>query len=239
MAFIQKRDTREDKPDLNDPLTLMKSYQARIRAAGERARENIKREQEVIARQIKPTKVDVKKNLDHLKQGERKSAYADKGILKGRKGGSVSAPPQSLLGAIDKTEGAGNYDTLFGHSQNDQFKGVKVSEMSIGQLKGFTDPNGAYGQWVKDKVGRVATPMGRYQFVGSTMKSVADKMGLPDSTIFDRNTQDSMFEFHVRDTLSRGSTMQDKIALLRGQWEGFKSLPIETLAGIVRDYERS
>jgi len=72
----------------------------------------------------------------------------------------------SFLGVMDKHEGGGSYDTLFGHSQ-DKF-GVKPSEMTLGQLYAFSDPSGEYGQWVKGQVGRVATPMGRYQFVGTT-----------------------------------------------------------------------
>ena len=145
----------------------------------------------------------------------------------------------SFKDAIDLTEGAGNYDTLFGHSQQagKAFSGAKVSEMTIGDLKSFADPSGKYGQWVKGKVGRVATPMGRYQFVGSTMKQVAKEMGLSDDTVFTPEVQDAMFEHYLGKRISSGKTMDDKVASVREGWEGFKSVPTATLKRLINQYE--
>lgn len=147
--------------------------------------------------------------------------------------------------AIDKTEGGGNYDTLFGHSQRDsrKFSGTKVSQMSIGEIKNFARGNGEYGQWVKAELGRigqeprVATPMGRYQFVGSTLTKLASEMGLSDDTVFSPDVQDQMFEFYLKKRLARGNTMDEKVAQVRGAWEGFKSLPKQTLVQLISQYE--
>lgn len=147
-----------------------------------------------------------------------------------------TASSKDWLGIIDKTEGGGNYSTLFGHSQSagGPFSGVDVSKMTIGELKQFTRPDGPYASWVKSQVGRVATPMGRYQFVGSTMEKVAAEMGLPDNTVFDQKTQDAMFEYYLKKRISMGSTMPEKIAQVRQAWEGFKNVPSMELARLIR-----
>lgn len=153
-------------------------------------------------------------------------------------GAATPAGNGTLLSLIDRTEGGGSYDTLFGHSQKDgPFAGTRVSEMTLGDLSSFTDPSGQYGQWVKGKVGHVATPLGRYQFVGTTLRDVAKDMGLSNDTVFNRGTQDAMFKHHARNTLSRGRTPEDKRALLRGQWEGFKNVSDSDLDAAISRFE--
>ena len=69
-------------------------------------------------------------------------------------------------------ESGGDYDALFGYQNRPDgiFSGIKVSEMPIADVIKFTSPTGAYGQYVKGQVGRVATPVGAYQVVGSTLR---------------------------------------------------------------------
>jgi len=159
------------------------------------------------------------------KRGDKSSYYAPQ-----------PSEPGSLIGLIDKTEGGGDYDTLFGFSNRDgkKFAGTKISGMTIGELKEFA--NGEYGQWSREELGYKATPMGRYQFVGTTMASVAKEMGLPDDTVFSPEVQDAMFEHHVKKTLAGGDTMDEKISLLRGQWEGFKHVSRPALEAAVMKY---
>lgn len=143
----------------------------------------------------------------------------------------------NFLDLIDKTEGGGDYDTLFGYSNKSKFAGVNVSERTIGELIEFSNPKGEYGQWVKDKVGRVATPMGRYQFVGSTMKAVAKEMGLSMDTVFDKETQDAMFAHYLKKRINSAETMSGKIEAIRSGWEGFRSVDSGTLADLINKYE--
>lgn len=155
-------------------------------------------------------------------------------------GGTVpaSGDASSLFGLIDKTEGGGNYDTLFGHAQNGgRFDGVKVSQMTLGDLYDFTDPSGPYGQWVKDHVGRVATPLGRHQIVGSTLRATAKSMGLSDDTVFTPKLQDSMAEYLARNRLAGLSGMPAKRAALRAEWEGFKHVSDEALDAAILRFE--
>lgn len=143
-----------------------------------------------------------------------------------------------LRDLVDRTEGGGGYDTLFGFSnRSGPFSGVDVSRMTIGQLKDFSSPSGQYGAWVKNKIGRVATPMGRYQIVGTTLRGLADEMGLSDDTVFDENTQDAMFDHLVQRRLSRASSPEAKLAGLRAEWEGFKHVSDAALLAAASEYE--
>lgn len=139
--------------------------------------------------------------------------------------------------AINATESGGSYDTLFGHSQRDggAFAGVKVSEMTIGELINFA--GGEYGKWAKKKLGYTATPMGKYQFVGTTMKKVAQDMGLSSDTVFTPEVQDRMFHYQLSRRINSGSTMASKIKNIRSEWEGFKSIPDTVLANLISEYE--
>jgi hypothetical protein len=180
-------------------------------------------------------------NRDALirRRGDRPSFYApDNGpVEKNSHEARINSTGDSgFIALIDKHEGGGDYDTLYTHAQKDgrAFEGVKVSQMTIGELKQFA--KGEYGRWSKGKLGYVATPMGRYQFVGSTMGEVARQMGLPDDTVFSPETQDAMFNFWVDKTIAKGDTVDEKVALLRGQWEGFKHVKTSTLADLVVKY---
>lgn len=146
---------------------------------------------------------------------------------------------KSFKDAIDLTEGGGGYDTLFGFSEKDgkAFAGTRISQMTIGDIKNFASPKGAYGQWVKGQVGRVATPMGRYQFVGTTLKALAEEMGLSDDTVFSPEVQDQMFEYYLAKRIRRGRTMPEKVAQVREAWEGFKKVPTSTLENLISQYE--
>ncbi|MGN8022994.1 hypothetical protein ACTJJ7_20005 [Phyllobacterium sp. 22229] len=151
----------------------------------------------------------------------------------------ASALPSSLLGALDKTEGGGNYDTLYGNAQRNggAFSGINVSQMPIKDVLAFSDPNGRYAQSVKSQIGRVATPMGRHQIVGTTLRNAVDQMGIDPNTPFDRNTQDAIATHLARSRISAAGTMEGKIAGLRSEWAGLKNVPDAQLAQIVNDLE--
>jgi len=143
-----------------------------------------------------------------------------------------------LWGLVDATEGGGNFSTLYGNSQNGgRFNGVDVSKMTLDQLGQFSDPNGEYGQWVKGQVGRVATPMGRWQIVGTTMRNAADEMGLPGSTVFSPEIQETMANHLARRRLAAASTPAGKRAQLRAEWEGFKNVSDSALDAAIAQFE--
>ena len=93
-------------------------------------------------------------------------------------------------------EGTGqDYDTLLGyqHKEGSQFEGTKVSEMTIDQAIEFSRAGGDYAKYSKEAVGRMATPMGRYQIVGTTLKGLKKDMGLKGSEKMSPEMQDRMF----------------------------------------------
>ncbi|WP_245424509.1 hypothetical protein [Rhizobium sophoriradicis] len=146
--------------------------------------------------------------------------------------------PPSFLAAVDRTEGAGDYDTLFGHAQKDgPFAGTSVSSMPIRDVIAFTDPSGPYAQYVKGKVGRVATPVGKYQTVGTTLRSAVNDLGLDPNSPYDRATQDRVASYLARQRIASADTLPGKIQALRAEWQGFKNVPDAEMAQIVADLQ--
>lgn len=153
--------------------------------------------------------------------------------------GSVSSTgvlPGSLLAALDKTEGGGGYDTLFGNAQRKgPFAGTDVSKMSIADVLAFQDPNGPYAQTVKGQVGRVATPVGRHQIVGTTLRNAVGALGLDPSQPFDPATQDQVALYLAKNRVNASDNLAGQMAGLRSEWEGFRNIPDSQLAQIIGD----
>ena len=161
-------------------------------------------------------------------------------------GSEASLRPESTTQSALRVVEAGTYDTLFGHAErtSDQFRGVRVSTMTVGELIQFSDPSGPYGQWVKPRLGSntyagrnglTSTPMGKYQIVGSTLSYLVNKMGLAPDTVFDRKTQDEMFLVLAREAIGSGRSPEQQRARLRSTWEGFKHLDDVTLNEVIRE----
>ena len=107
---------------------------------------------------------------------------------------AVNDPPNwpQIQAGIFAGESGGDYDALFGFSNRGggPFASVQVTQMTVDQAIAFSQPRGTYGQWVKGKIGRVATPMGAYQIVGTTLRHAKREMGLTGSEVFDEAMQD-------------------------------------------------
>lgn len=156
----------------------------------------------------------------------------------GTPGQSTAGSTGGIFGLIDKTEGGGSYETLYGHSQNGgRFDGVNVTDMTLGQLYEFSDPNGDYGQWVKGQVGHVATPMGRHQIVGTTLRTAAKGMGLSPDTKFTPGVQDSIADYLATNRLKGLSSPAAKRAALRSEWEGFRGVSDAALDAAILEFE--
>lgn len=89
-------------------------------------------------------------------------------------------------------ESGGDYDALFGFSNRPggKFADTKLTNMTVDQALAFANPRGPYGQWVKGQVGRVATPMGAYQVVGSTLESAKQGLGLTGNELMSPELQE-------------------------------------------------
>ncbi len=147
-----------------------------------------------------------------------------------------------LLELVDRTEGAGDYNTLFGFAQDKEtpFKGMAVTDKTIDELIEFTDPKGEYGQWVKARnKGVVGTPLGRYQIIGTTLKDVAEDMGLSGDTKFTPEVQDMMFAHLASRRLAKANSDTQILKELRNEWHGFKSVDDDTLLSAAKQFKFS
>jgi hypothetical protein len=152
----------------------------------------------------------------------------------GGSSGTVVGSTTSQL--LDKFEGGGDYNALLGFANRagGPFAGTNVSEMTIGQLKDFADSD--YADYSRKQLGYKATPMGRFQFVGSTLASVAERMGLPDDTVFTPEVQNDMFIFHAKEVMA-GKSEAGKRAALKSTWEGLRKASDAELNQMIAEIE--
>jgi hypothetical protein len=91
-------------------------------------------------------------------------------------------------------ESGGDYNALFGYANRPggQFSGINLTNMTVDQALQFADPSGPYGQSVKGQIGRVATPMGAYQVVGTTLRGAKEGLGLTGNEVMTPELQDAI-----------------------------------------------
>lgn len=126
---------------------------------------------------------------------------------------------------IDRTEsggGADQYDTLYGH--RNRRDGTRVSQMTIGQAGQFAAPSGEYGQSVNSEIGRVATPMGKFQIVGTTLRGLQEDLGLPDDVPFSAPVQEQLGLYLAQQRVNGPRSRQGMRDGLRSEWEGFNDV---------------
>ena len=121
------------------------------------------------------------------------------------------AIPEDVKNGIFAGESGGDYDALFGFQNRPggKFQNVKLTDMTVDQALQFAAPSGEYGQTVKGQIGRVATPMGAYQIVGTTLKAAKDGLGLTGNEVMTPELQDALGGW----ILANQGT---------GAWEGYK-----------------
>lgn len=134
----------------------------------------------------------------------------------GAPSGAPKPPPASgdwaqIREGIFAGESGGDYDALFGYANRGDgpFGGVKVTDMTLAEVIDFTGPSGAYAQHVKGQIGRVATPVGAYQIVGTTLRDTAQRMGLTGKEQFTPELQERLAQEIYR---TQGT----------GAWVGYK-----------------
>lgn len=109
-------------------------------------------------------------------------------------------------------ESGGDYGALYGYANrpNNLFSDVNLTGMTLNQVIDFTNPRGPYAQYVSAlNDGTVATPVGAYQVVGSTLRDAVQGLGLSGDTLFDEATQDRIGKW-IYDTQGTGA------------WEGYR-----------------
>ena len=126
-----------------------------------------------------------------------------------------------------KESGSGGYDSLYDQSQKETFKGIVPTEMTIGEILAFQKKRGAgsYAAFVKanNPSGKLSTPVGKFQYVGSTLQDEVDKNGYDLNSKFDAAMQSKIFYNHANRIIKNLKTQDGKRSKMRSTWEGFKS----------------
>jgi hypothetical protein len=122
-------------------------------------------------------------------------------------------------------ESGGDYDALFSYSNRPgkPFAGTRLTDMTVDQAIGFSNPSGPYGQWVKGQIGRVATPMGAYQIVGTTLRAAKQGLGLTGNEVMTPGLQDRLGQWIYQaqgpgawEAWGKGGGSTRKPAMVRG-----------------------
>jgi hypothetical protein len=133
-----------------------------------------------------------------MAQGGSQGQFTEAGISSmGAPGQGVSPEFARHIPGIFAGESGGDYDALFGFSNREggPFGNVRLTDMTVNDAIAFSDPSGPYANWVKGQVGHVATPMGAYQVVGSTLRAAMRGMGLTGNERMTPELQDKIGEW--------------------------------------------
>lgn len=156
---------------------------------------------------------------------------------------------KNTLRLIDRYEASGDYNALlnFSNREGGEFSHIRVSEMTLEEVIRFTSQRGAgsYHGWsiVNMPEGTEAhangwgsTPVGRYQFVGTTLKDVADRGNFDTSRTFNKNLQDEMFLWYARSNIL-GHSEDEQVRRLRSLWEGLRNAPRDDVLEMARELQ--
>ena len=136
--------------------------------------------------------------------------------------------------------GSGGYNSLLNQAQDGPFKGTDLTAMTMDEVINFSKSGSPYFNYGKNNVpkgtqayreGLSSTPMGFYQFVGTTLRDIQkrgfDELGISGATLFDKETQDKLFAWYAKDRMDSavsqyGDSASVKRGALRSTWEGFR-----------------
>jgi hypothetical protein len=144
----------------------------------------------------------------------------------------------AMLPFIDQHEADGDYNALLGFTNRSggQFSHIRVSQMTIDQVIEFQKSGGKYGNFSKTQVGRLATPAGRYQIVGETLKSLKRELKLSGRELFSPEMQDRMFSYLIKNRINKASTPEGRLAEVRKEWEGLKFVNDQELLEVLATF---
>ena len=134
--------------------------------------------------------------------GTRQLAAAAPGLTRMREENYRGSPDfEHVKPGIFAGESGGDYDALFKFSNRPggTFENVKLTNMTVNQALDFANPKGPYGNYVaSNNGGTVATPMGAYQVVGTTLDAAKKGLGLTGDEVMTPALQDRIGEWIYR-----------------------------------------
>ena len=143
-----------------------------------------------------------------------------------------------------KEKEAESYSTIYGNSEKKDtpFKDVDVTKMTMPQVLDFVKLNGPFHKYNKSKHNKNTTAIGKYQFVGATLRDlkkrgVFKKLGIDENTLFDEDTQDKLSAYQAIHRIKNRSkgTFSSARKEMRNEWEGFKKVDDSKLDTIIKE----
>ena len=113
-----------------------------------------------------------------------------------------------------------------GNSAEDKKFGKPISQLTIGEIRRLHNSGKLHAT-------------GRYQFVAAPFREVAQELGLPDSTVFDKKTQDAFFVTRLRQrarmSQAAGMSLEEGLKL---EWVGLQKLGAGEFSRVVESARR-
>ena len=137
---------------------------------------------------------------------------------------------KKITNSLTFAESSNNPDALWKQSQKDTFTDFTPTESTLGEVLNFTRFDGEYADWSRKQGTQKTThtPVGKYQFVGATLRDIEDRGGFDDlninnTTLFTEDVQDKLFEWYIKDTIKsvgKDATQKEKRNKIRKRFEG-------------------
>ena len=152
--------------------------------------------------------------------------------------------PSSKFRKALKEKEAGSYSTLFGNSEirSTPFKDIDVTKMKMSEVLDFVKLNGAFHKYNKKTFNKNTTAIGKYQFIGATLRDlkkrgVFKELEISDNTLFSQETQDKLSAYQAVHRLKdrAGVTYASAREEMRNEWEGFKGIKNTQLDSIIEE----
>ena len=134
------------------------------------------------------------------------------------------------LNKLTMAESSNNPDALWKQSQRNEFKDFKATESTMDEVLDFVKLDGPYAKWSKGQSTKneIHTPVGKYQFVGATLRDIKDRGGFEDigitgDTLFTPEVQDQLFVWYINDTIraaGKDASPAKVRGMIRKRWEG-------------------
>ena len=142
--------------------------------------------------------------------------------------------------AISGTE-ADSYDSMFGNAErvDGKFLGTELTAMPMSAVFDLVELNGDFHKRNLEQ-GHDTTAVGKYQFVGNTLRDLRDRgileeLGIDDDTIFNEEIQDKIAVHLARRRVKPEYSMARARKELINEWEGFGKLPEKALDEIINE----
>lgn len=139
-------------------------------------------------------------------------------------------PGSAFRSALNDVE-ASSYDTMFGNAErvDSPFKGTKVTQMTMSEVFDLVESGGDWHTHNRTTHDKDTTAIGKYQFVGLTLRDLRDnghlaKMGIDEDTKFTKDTQDKIAMYLAERRVKPGYSMAKAREELRNEWQGFEKL---------------